>query len=197
MRAGLALAVALAAGCTAPAPSSPPTEPRWRYVEPETPKEPALRATLVHLDPEPEGAEGLSEAGRLALKVLLETETFTSDAVGEGGELPLQAECFRILFREDEATARAAFHHLADHGMAAGKLFGLCGLWFLDREACEAACDELAGEGDDFTARVFEGCIIGERPVAGIVRRPPDADPERADIRGGAWPRMLRGGPSR
>jgi hypothetical protein len=195
MRTTLALVVALAAGCAAPSPA--PSEPRARTGPPEATEQPACRATLVRFDPEPEGAAGLTEAGRLALKTLLTTDTFTSDAVGEGGEVPLQAECFRLLFREDAATAKAAFHHLADHGMAAGKLFGLCGLWFLDPEACAAGCDELAGEGDDFTVRVIEGCIAEERPVAGVVRRTSKAEPGAPDIRGGAWPKMLRGAETR
>ena len=189
-RAATILAAAVAAvGCA----SAPPPAPAAAPAVPVA----ACRATLVRFDPEPEGAAGLTEAGRLALKTLLTTDTFTSDAVGEGGEVPLQAECFRLLFREDAATAKAAFHHLADHGMAAGKLFGLCGLWFLDPEACAAGCDELAGEGDDFTVRVIEGCIAEERPVAGVVRRTSKSEPGAPDIRGGAWPKMLRGAETR
>ena len=213
----LVLAVAAVAGCRQDdSPLAPPAAPVAQATPaPAAPNPPKIP---VPVDPDCPALVRLSEAGRLALLVLLRTEQFTSDAVGEGGDVSVEVEALRVLFREEPAASADAFRHLSRQGSTAGKLFGLCGLWYADPKGFDEASADLAEEPEDYTVPTFVGCILSERPVAHLVRhrgpgtvvrlkdRSQTLDQWRAanpaedveyDIEGGAWPFLLRGEPAK
>lgn len=205
-----AVAFAVLGGCSqTPAPHPPPAEsPVAAAPAPPPSKEDAGPSPIDRT-----GLPPLSDAGVLALKILLQAPRFTGDAVGEGGERPLEVESLRVLF--DEKEAKAAFRHLLDDGTLAGRLFGLCGLWYADPAAFEKACATFLEDHGEENVTTFVGCIVEEVPVAGLVRNTESMSVVRLkdraqtvnqwidgtktpdavyDIAGGGWPCVLRSG---
>ena len=198
-----AFGVALAAEGGPPVPPAPPTPPAA----------PAAAATdIAPLDRE--GLPALSDAGVLALKILRGARRFTSDSVGEGGEVPLEAEAMRVLYREKEADA--AFHLLLEDGNATSGLYALSGIWFTDPSGFGRAAALFKKNHGEEPVSTMVGCIKEEKEAAAIL----DAgghDPAPArlkdrrqtlrewseaaktsdyvvDILGGGWPNLLRRG---
>jgi len=217
-RAVVAVAVAVLGGCSQPvvSPPAPPAPPAEPAVGPAAGNPPAPPPPKENLEPSPldrTGLPPLSDAGVLALKVLLRAHRFTSDAVGEGGERPLEVESLRVLLQQREAAA--AFRHVIQNGTTAGGLFGLCGLWYADPAGFEKECAAFLEAHGEESVSTQMGCTVEDAPVAPLVRNP---DPKGAvrlgdrtqtvkqwcdeakvsgatyDIAGGGWPCVLRSG---
>jgi hypothetical protein len=216
-----AVALAVLGGCSQPAvsppvPPAPPAAPLAPAARPAAGNPPAPPAPKENLEPSPidrTGLPPLSDAGTLALKVLLRAHRFTSDAVGDGGGCPLEVECLRVLFQQ--RAAKEAFRHLFENGTTAGRLFGLCGLWYADPAAFEKDCAAFLEEHGEETVATQMGCILEEVPVGPLVRNPEPKGAVRLkdrtqtvkqwcaeakvdgadyDIAGGGWPCVLRTG---
>lgn len=185
--------------------------------DPDRAEAPPARARSSRLPPVArpgtEGLPPLTDAGLLALRVLEQAEFFTGDAVGEGGDVPVECEAMRVLYRE--RAAAAAFRTLLERGSRAGRVFALCGLWYADPEAYRTEADRLVAEEGDEPVRTFFGCLIGERRLADLVRHPGPGPAVRLrdrgqtirewreenpvedanyDVEGGAFPCLLRCG---
>ena len=152
--------------------------------------QPAPAAHLVAL-PWPPAADlgvppldGLTDGGRLALKVLLDARYFTTDTVYKGGVPSLEVEAWKVLFAEREAGA--AFLYLSKDTIPPrpGCLFGLCGLWHTDRAAFKEGVAALRESYPNATVPIFFGCEIDESaPLIRVL----------TEIEEGRFPRMFRG----
>ncbi len=156
----------------------------------------------------------LSDAGRLAFDVLVNATRFTDAAIGVAGILPHEVAALRILHREPEAGR--AFALLCERGTIAGRLFGLCGLWYWDPDRFGQETAALLRDHADTEVSTMRGCIVADLPVRGIVRSPGEVHTVRLasrtqtckewfaessggksavyDIVGGGFPCVLRSG---
>ncbi len=96
-----------------------------------------------------------------------------------------QSVAFHVL--REETDAREVFLDLLDRGTLAGQLYGLCGLYLVDREEFHARLPKYLSE----QAPVYfaNGCVHAILPVSQVVQN--DSD----DIVGGAIPEDLDEGP--
>ena len=194
--------------------------PACRQVEPAPAPEPAdapvaggLSGVPAVLPPrDVRDLPPLSDAGLLAAKILLETERFTDDAIGEGCETPIEVDALRTLVREKEAAA--ALRVLAEKATTPGRLFALCGLWYVDPQAFGRAAAALREERGEDEVHTLMGCCGGTRTVAGLLKYDGEGAPVRLrdrrqtirewreeakaedyfeDIVGGGYPAILLG----
>ncbi len=155
----------------------------------------------------------LTEAGQLAFDVLLQTERFTGESIGADGITPAEVESLRVLHREPQA--RKAFLTLCQRATPAGRLWGLCGLWYWDKARFHRQVAALLRDHGDTKVRLVQGETTGERAIRSIVQ---DQAPgvirlesrsqtcrawteahaplggARYDILGGGWPCLHRSG---
>ena len=128
----------------------------------------------------------LSHDAELAFKTLAASGCFVSHAVGFHGKTPDEALAFRTLMRENLATQ--AFLHLSSSKNIVAQLYGLSGLFLLDKSAYEIRAKAiLENDGDVCTVL---GCIISREPVASVIGT---GDAKRWEISGGVWPNALAG----
>jgi len=121
----------------------------------------------------------LSSDGRRAYDALLDARTFDTARVGIAGTLSGHAFAFRLLLAEKDA--RGAFLSLLRDGTLAGRLYGLAGVYFAAPDVFDEAVRWL--ETSRASVPTVSGCILGERPVASIVR-----DPEGTRVKAGQLP---------
>ena len=91
-------------------------------------------------------ALGLTAAGRLALVALTASKQFGGVAVGVAGMPTTSVQAFRTVLRE--VRAGAAFRYALQEGRAAGRVYGLCGLYLVDRASYHRELPRLK-ESDD------------------------------------------------
>ena len=142
------LTMALAAGgVRAQEKAPPPPAPEIPVLKPAGDRGPDGNWPGVKAPEKNDDIPPLTAAGRLAYAVLVSARRFTDDAIYEGGDTPEEVEALRILHREPKA--RDAFLALCRRGSPAGRLFGLCGLWYWDPAHYKVeAADLLDGWGD-------------------------------------------------
>ncbi len=125
-----------------------------------------------------------------AFEILLKTRVFAM--VIDGGPPisgPLQASPQSVAFGVlcEERDARALFLDLIERAHRAGQLYGLCGLYLVDRQEFT---EQLPRYSNDETKVYFaNGCIHSFSEVSGIVR----SDEGHEDIVGGEIPSELEG----
>ena len=102
---------------------------------------------------------GLSEGGKTALRTLRAAPRFTTVSVARSLWTAPEVEAWRVLLREEEGEA--AFRCLATctRPPSPGKLFGLCGLWFVDRAAFEAEVAAVRADYPDATVPTLFWCF--------------------------------------
>ena len=125
------------------------------------------------------GPANLSPEGAQAFRGLLRTETFAGPEVGFGGLPSAEVEAFRVLLHE-EAGAEA-FDTLLRRAHKAGQLYGLAGLYFLDRAKMEAAKGRYLR--DENEVETIFGCLIERARVSVLAEQ----------IVSGALPEYFRG----
>jgi hypothetical protein len=163
---------------------------------------PATRIDRLHL----------TEAGGLAFGILVEARRFTGTRVGFAGVTPLEVEAFRILHRDP--GAREAFLALGTRGTPAGRVWGLCGLWYWDEDQFDRQLASLLRDHGDTEIETMRGCVVSKRRIREILRAPagakavrlenrsqthaewskknPEGSAAALDVVGGGWPYVLR-----
>jgi hypothetical protein len=132
----------------------------------------------------------LSNDGELALKTLASSGCFNSDAIGVSGKTPNEALAFRTLMRENSATQ--AFLHLSSSKNLVAQLYGLSGLFLLDKSAYDTRAKAILENGGEVCT--FLGCIGSRKSVANVIGT---GDANRWEISSGVWPNALAGTRSR
>jgi hypothetical protein len=128
----------------------------------------------------------LSDRGKLSLLVLANAKVFVMDAIGYAGSLPPQARAFRNLLKE--ARAADAFSELVGSASPPAQLYGLSGLYLVDRDNYEKHAVQL--RRGNARVRTFIGCSLDEQAVAYVIGK---GNPDRWEIAGGWWPLALAG----
>jgi hypothetical protein len=112
-----------------------------------------------------------------AQRLLLRTDCFAGPLVGYGGEVSRQVRAFGRLLAEPDAPA--AFRDLVQRGQIAGQLYGLCGLYLLDREQFRQVVEPYRNNSQDVLC--FFGCLMYRNSIQSIV----------VDIIGGRYPKAF------
>jgi len=162
-------------------------------------------ATRLFRD-EPRGLTLRDPDARRAYDVLRKAERFESSRVGFGGETSAYAVAFRVLAERLDKTPRdrrrSILRALFRDATLPGQLYATAAFYFYDPEAFELAVDVLSA--DDRRVPTQIGCVVGDMPVAALVRAPGarirvakgatlEAAPGLAtDIAGGSYPLRLR-----
>ena len=112
-----------------------------------------------------------SLSAEAAEAVLREASVFRGAAVGYAGTTPGEVRAFRrVLGSRDGATR---FGRVAARGTLAGRLYALCGLFFLDIPAFEKELARL--RQTDATVQRQEGCIVFEESLSSVLASAPGA----------------------
>ncbi|MGE0710691.1 MAG: hypothetical protein AB7N76_11870 [Planctomycetota bacterium] len=117
--------------------------------------------------------------GRLDLQILVEATELCGPRTGEAGEATWSVTALRLVL--DRPTAREDLLWLLEHAQPAGRLYALCGLWWLDRPTYEARVGAFLQDRRE-VSYLAEGCCGDRRSVRSIVSR---------DIASGSLPRGL------
>jgi hypothetical protein len=104
---------------------------------------------------------------------------FRSATVGIAAVTPPEVTAWREILAAPDADAR--FKRLLESRSAAGRLYGLAGVYLTDPDAFARALPRLAAR--DESVAVVEGCIVGSRPFGTLAR----------EIALGSWSHQLRG----
>lgn len=138
-----------------------------------------------------------------AESILLAARSFDDVAVGYAGETPATVLAYRKLFRARDGVDR--FRKVVEQGTPAGKLYGLCGLFFLDPGAFNQQLAQLERSRAPVVRR--DGCIASKTTVHDVLTRDeraplmprtiafaqwPEARPEWLDLAGGSTCYRLR-----
>lgn len=107
----------------------------------------------------------LSEKGKKAYENLIVATRFEDAVVGYGGTLSVYARSLEVLINEEKGAD--AFKSLLEDGTLPARLYAICGLYYTDRTAFEAAVNELSKSVDKVA--VQSGCEIYEESVGKIV----------------------------
>ena len=108
-----------------------------------------------------------------AYACLAHAESFSDDAVGDGGETPREVIALRILWTASDAPA--LFERLLDEAPLGGRMYALCGLYYADSRAFDRAAAQLRTTRATLTYRT--GCeILNDYPAADLIANP------RADV---------------
>ncbi|MHC4821231.1 MAG: hypothetical protein ACYTDX_05870 [Planctomycetota bacterium] len=218
MRTATVLALALLASAAIaqdpdPDPVPPENRPTWG-LRPAPDKGADKNWPAVKQVTAPKDLEALTPAGRLAYTVLVRATRFTDTAVGIAGITPLEVEAMRAL--HGEKAAGKAFLSLCRNGTTAGKLWGLCGLWYFDNARFHRQKSAVLRDHGKEKVATMRGCIVSEEVVRTIIHAPkgskavvlkdrsdtckawvqrnPKNTPATYDIAGGGWPCVFRSG---
>lgn len=102
----------------------------------------------------------------LAVSYLMQTDRFYSASVGIVGATPPQVLAWQIVFRDQNAPK--LFAMLAgDANTTAVRLYGLAGLYLVDKGQYRALAAQLSRRGGVVSA--VEGCMVFDRPVVDIL----------------------------
>lgn len=96
-----------------------------------------------------------------AISVLMNSDEFADTHVGYAANPSRQYEAFRIVLVQPDAIR--IFNDLTKQATLSGKLYGLCGLYLLDRAAFDR--ERIVFAKDETTVMTFTGCIRFEIPV--------------------------------
>ncbi len=118
---------------------------------------PSPGANTVHLN-----AQALA-----AYQRLLHAERFADSMVGEGGDLPPEADDLRLVVKDD--TNGSACGELFEKGTMSGRLFALCGLWWRDPVRFEKGVAELRKSTEFVTFQ--SGCETEQIEVRELVHQ--------------------------
>lgn len=101
--------------------------------------------------------------------LLKERRAFAGAYVGDGANPSQAVIALRLILAR--ADGRAACAALLDEAEGpAGQLYALCGLWLLDRPACERAAARLGN--DPRVVDFVDGCSVVPRRVGSLLRHP-------------------------
>lgn len=100
-----------------------------------------------------------------AIEILMDTETFASTVVGEGGRASDQARAFARVFKEEDADA--LFKDLLQRAKLPGQLYALCGLYYTDHEHFLETLEDYHDRNDGVLT--MWGCIGETKSVAEII----------------------------
>jgi hypothetical protein len=109
-----------------------------------------------------------------AIALLRCTEFFTSDAVGYAAVVPGQVHAFNVILKEPDA--KQVFATLQREASPEGQLFGMCGLYVIDRETFDKLLPEYRKRHG--TVQTMIGCIVSDDPVRVVIQ----------DIASGSYP---------
>ena len=104
--------------------------------------------------------------------------------IGEANEVPQQVIAFKELYFGE--NVKDYFLRLENEGTDAGKLYALCGLYYLDKRTF----DRLTKKHQHNTILIpgFEGCFSTITPMNQIISA---ANPDQMDIKHGKIPQAL------
>jgi len=119
-----------------------------------------------------------------AIHVLETTEQFEATAIGEAGVPSAEVCAFVFLMRDPDAVQ--VFQSLLDRANVAGQLYGLAGLYLLDRDLYATQVARYTNN-DTWVSTMF-GCIISTMKVSEIVHASGSRD---LDIDRGGYPRRF------
>lgn len=110
----------------------------------------------------------LSESGQKAYQTLLTAERFTDDAIYDGGVTPNEVIALRKLLKDPQAGA--ALEELERRATMPGRLFALCGLYYVNPSVFRERVESYRGnEQIVFFQTGCEG--IRDQSVAELVDR--------------------------
>lgn len=103
-------------------------------------------------------------------KILMETGMFAIDAIGENGAIPKELKAFGKLYTKD--NAKEYFIDLEKNATLEGKLYALCGLYYLDNSYFY----EVIEKYKTMKSKVFcmFGCLMHEFKVYGLIENDKD-----------------------
>jgi hypothetical protein len=184
------LVVGMAIAACAYEPVPPPEHQLSSYLEAPQPSAPPHDLTYTgdhaRFAQRSGAARHLSPSGRSALIRLANATTFTSSEVFLGGNLSPHARDFRALL--DEGSAVAAFSELAHSAQPEAALYGLAGLYLLDRSQYRDRAQAL--RASTVTVSTLVGCIGGNRTLASVIGGDRTNELQLED---GSWPKNLAG----
>lgn len=109
----------------------------------------------------------LSPNAQKALTQLKDTSMFADPFVGIAASPSQEVVAFVTILNDENAVV--AFRDLyATAKRPEGKLYGLCGLWYVDQAAFKRGVDQL--RGSTTTVQKVSGCIVGTAAVGGLIR---------------------------
>lgn len=138
-----------------------------------------------------------------AEQVLVATESFNDAAIGYGGVTPPNVYAFRALLRAADGLER--FERVLERGSPAGKLYALCGLFFMDQVAFDKGLTRFRVSGAPVNR--MDGCMQTTTTMREALTRDERAPlmshdgtagrwtapyPEHLDIAGGSFCYRLR-----
>ena len=123
----------------------------------------------------------------LARYTLFHAETFSTGPVGLGQGRSAEVKAFAVLLSRSDAPQ--TFQDFVRDATPVGKLYGLCGLYLVDKAAYDAALPDLAASQD--VVRYQRSCEVFQVPVSTLIRKP-SAESWRFDISSGQFPEALR-----
>lgn len=163
---------ALIAFCTSAGPTTQPSSgvqsPTWYKQLPALPE--AERTPQRDDDPELDMLEPELTSVRYPDRYhefLLKTRVFESRFVGGGGTRSNGSNAFQVILRQPER--KECFHDLLERAHLAGKLYALCGLHLIDRDAYEAAVKPYRDSKEPVSGLI--GCLGGGYKVGDLIRR--------------------------
>jgi hypothetical protein len=122
---------------------------------------------------------------RLAVHTLVNADSFSTGPIGLGQSRAAEVDAFAVVLTQTDA--RQTFEDLIRGATPEGKLYGLCGLWLVDRTAYEVALPSLSGMQD--VADRIVGCQHFHVPVSEVVQ---SSNPYLGDIVSGKLPSRLQ-----
>lgn len=117
----------------------------------------------------------------LAVKYLMHTDRFYAASVGYAGLTPPQVLAWQVVLHDPHAVQ--IFKTLSgDLSTNAGRLYGLAGLYVVDRDEYRVMATELRRWGG--IVSTMQGCIVSDRSAADII----------AEMDQGEWSREFLAG---
>jgi hypothetical protein len=110
--------------------------------------------------------EASSDEARAAIEKLRTAESFESAHIGYAGVVSDYVRAFRTVLAQPRAAE--LFRELFATSTMAGRLYALCGLYFVDPSAFAAGTADLAANHG--AVATMNGCIRGDETVADVVR---------------------------
>ena len=92
---------------------------------------------------------------------------FADGGVGEAGQIPNEIFAFGRLFKKENASDY--FIKLESEAGNAGKLYALCGLYYLDYSNYNYLMEKYCSDAE--TVTYMQGCIMSEYKMSEIIKR--------------------------
>jgi hypothetical protein len=121
------------------------------------------------------------------MEILLRTDWFCSGGIGYGLTTPNQCYALKTLLAQPDAPA--AFESLLRRGGPAGQLYGLCGLYLVDRTRFDMRVKPYLTRAT--VVGYLNGCVGDGVPMSRLVAG------DNFNIVNGDWPNAFRQVPDR